>query len=100
VISDIVYEDIRVEEPVLKLFELHITDGTKYGINPPGHIRNIHLKNISWASERPIILQGFDEDHRVQHIVFENCSIEGIFLENTDHQVFQINDFVEDIRFN
>jgi len=99
IISDVQFENIRVESPVLKLFELHITDGTKYGINPPGHIRNIRLKNISWTSERPIILQGFDENHRIQNIIFENCNIEGQPLINTKHPVFQINEFVDDVRF-
>jgi polygalacturonase len=98
-ITDIFYEDIRVEEPVLKLFELNITDGTKYGIDPPGHIRNIHLKNISWASERPIILNGFDREHRVENILFENCTIEGKPLTGTENPVFRINEFVGDIRF-
>lgn len=99
VITDIFYEDIRVEEPVFKLFELHITDGTKYGIDPPGHIRNIHLKNISWMSERPIILQGFDEEHRVRNVLFENCTINGEQLAGTDNQLLQINEFVDEIRF-
>jgi hypothetical protein len=99
VISNVLYEDIRVEEPVLKLFELNITDGTKYGINPPGHIRDIHLKNISWKSERPIILQGFDEDHRVQNILFENCTIKGQPLTDAGNPVFQINEFVDEVQF-
>ena len=99
VISDVLYEDIRVEEPVLKLFELNITDGTKYGINPPGHIRNIHLKNISWNSERPIILQGFDEDHRVQNILFENCTIKGQPVKDEHNPVFQISGFVDEVKF-
>jgi hypothetical protein len=99
VITDIFYEDIRVEEPVFKLFELHITDGTKYGIDPPGHIRNIHLKNISWMSERPIILHGFDEDHRVRNVLFENCTINGQQLASTDNPLLQINEFVDEVRF-
>ncbi len=99
VIQNILYEDIRVEEPVLKLFELHITDGTKYGINPPGHIRDIHLKNVSWASERPVILQGFDENHQVENILFENCTIEGVKLIDTAYPEFRVNEFVNDVRF-
>ncbi len=99
VISNVLFEDIRVEEPVLKLFELNITDGTKYGINPPGHIRDIHLKNISWKSERPIILQGFDEDHRVQNILFENCTIKDQPLTDAGNPLFQINEFVDEVQF-
>jgi hypothetical protein len=98
-IRDISYEDIRVDEDVYKLFELNITDGTKYGINPPGHIRNVHLKNIKWSSIRPIIIKGFDETHRVQDITFENCSIKGEILENTRNDLFEINEFVDNVQF-
>jgi len=98
-IRNILYEDIRVEEDVLKLFELHITDGTKYGINPPGHIKDIHLKDIQWTSLRPIILYGFDESHRIQNVKFENCTIEGELLDNPRPDIFNVNDFVDHVTF-
>jgi hypothetical protein len=96
-IRNILFEDIRVEHPVLKLFELNITDGTKYGVNPPGHIQDIHLKNISWEQTGPVILKGFDKDHLVQHVLFENCTIEGKPLESPDNAYFQINDYASDV---
>ena len=99
IIHDILYEDIRVEERVLKLFELHITDGTKYGINPPGNIRDIYLKNISWASSKPIILKGFDESHSVENITFEDCVIANETLNDTGNEVFEIGDFVDQVYF-
>jgi polygalacturonase len=99
IIRNILYEDIRVEEDVLKLFELHITDGTKYGINPPGHIKDIHLKDIQWTSLRPIILYGFDESHRIQNVKFENCTIEGELLDNPRPDIFNVNDFVDHVTF-
>ena len=98
-IRDIYYEDIRVDADVFKLFELHITDGTKYGVNPPGHIRDVHLKDINWNSRRPIIIKGFDETHRVQNITFENCAILGEVLASTDNELFEINAFVDDLDF-
>ena len=98
-IRNILYEDIRVEEEVFKLFELHITDGTKYGVNPPGHIQDIYLKDIQWSSERPIILKGFDETHRVRNITFENCSIKGEVLDHARSDIFEINEFVENVQF-
>jgi hypothetical protein len=98
-IRNILYEDIRVEEDVFKLFELHITDGTKYGINPPGHIKDIHLKDIHWTSLRPIILYGFDESHRIQNVKFENCTIEGELLDNPRSDIFNINEFVDNVTF-
>lgn len=98
-IRDISFEDIRVDGDVYKLFELNITDGTKYGINPPGHIRDVHLKNIKWNSERPIILKGFDETHRVQNITFETCAIKGEILTSVQNDLFEINEFVDNIQF-
>jgi hypothetical protein len=99
IIHNIRYEDIRVEADVLKLFELHITDGAKYGINPPGHIRGVHLKNILWTSERPIILHGFDKNHKVENVIFENCAIAGKPLNNAREDYFQINEFIENVMF-
>jgi len=96
-IQNILFENIRAEEQMLKLFELHITDGTKYGINPPGHIQDIHLKDIAWTSPKPIILQGFDADHWVENVTFENCTIGGEPLTEVRDDVFQINEFVEGV---
>ena len=98
-IRDIHYENIRVEKDVLKLFELHVTDGTKYQADPPGRIQGIHLKNISWAAAKPIILKGFNEQHLVGDITFENCAIAGEPLQSPEHPVFQINEFVSDVKF-
>ncbi len=98
-IHDVYYENIRVEPDVLKLFELHITDGTKYGDNPPGHIRNIYLKDIAWHSVRPIILKGFDRDHTVENVYFQNCRIKGDLLTGPRKDIFDAGSFVKNIVF-
>jgi hypothetical protein len=96
VISNVLYENIRVEKSELKLFELNITDGTKYGVGPPGHIKDITLKDISWAHSGPIILKGWDENHRVQNVTFQNCSIAGKPLD-IRNPAMQIGKFVDDV---
>ena len=98
-IRNILYENIRIDEDVFKLFELHITDGTLYGINPQGHIQDIRLKDIRWLSERPIILRGFDESHRIQNITFENCSIKGELLDGLRPELFDVNEYVDNVQF-
>ncbi len=97
VVDNVLYENIRVEKSEIKLFELQITDGTKYGVGPPGHIKNITLKNISWAHEGPIVLKGFDENHRVQTITFENCSVAGKPLRDLKSTILHIGSFVDDV---
>ena len=88
------FEDIRVEENVPKLFELNVTDGAKYVKAPPGHIRGVHLKNVQWASVRPIILHGHNADHLVQDVTFEGCLVAGRPLALGD---LQANEFVRNI---
>jgi hypothetical protein len=97
-ISNVLYENIRVEKSEIKLFELNVTDGTKYGNGPPGHIGNIRLKNISWSHMGPIVLKGFDENHRVQKVTFENCTVAGKPLRNLKASVMQTGKFVDDVK--
>jgi len=97
VISNVHFENLRVEENVpLKLFELQVTDGTKYDANPPGHIRGIELKNISWEVARPIVLVGFDKDHLVEEVTFENCTVGGQPLSER-RDLMKLNEFARDI---
>jgi hypothetical protein len=97
VVNNVLYENIRVEKSEIKLFELQITDGTKYGVGPPGHIKNITLKNISWAHEGPIVLKGFDESHRVQAVTFDNCTVAGKPLRDLQSTIMHIGNFVDDV---
>lgn len=99
VIRDILFEDIRVEAAVQKLFELQVTDGTKYDDNPPGHIQGVVLKNISWAARRPIMLKGHDGDHQVRDVSFQGCTIDGVPLKAAWPDVFQINPYVSGVEF-
>jgi len=98
-ITDVRYEDIRVEADVLKLFEVQVTDGTKYQDDPPGHIRSVYLKDIRWAADRPIILKGFDAQHLVEGVTFDNCSVADRPLRSRVDASFQVNDHVRDVEF-
>ena len=97
VIHDVLFEDIRVDETEHKLFELHITDGTKYGDDPPGHIRNIRLRNIDWGHEAPIVIRGFSEENMVEDVVFENCTVGGVALSEKQYLI-QAGPYAEGIR--
>ena len=98
-ISDVSYEDIRVEERVEKLFELHVSDGSHYQKDPPGHIAGVRLKHVRWEVEKPIVLRGFDDEHRVEDVTFEGCTVAGRKLEGLGDSVFQVHPHVKDVRF-
>ncbi len=100
VISNILFENIRVENAESKLFELNITDGTLYGDDLPGHIKGVTIRNVEWFNKAPIVLQGFDEEHQVENVVFENCTVAGKPMHEVRPELFSVNEFVRNVRVN
>ncbi len=100
-VQNIRYEDIRVEEQVeFKNLELIVSDGTLYGNDLPGHIKGIYLKNISWENTtKPFILSGFSSGNLIEDITFDHCDVGGKILTGTNDADFQINTFVQDVKF-
>ena len=99
-ISNIRYEDIRVEDASPKAFEIQITDGTLYGDDPPGYVSGVCLKNVFWDVAKPIIIKGFDASHRVENVVFEGCHMAGKQLSATSHdEQVSVNEFVDGVTF-
>ena len=97
VISNILFENIRVEKSEIKLFELNITDGTLYGDDPPGHIKDVTIRNVEWFHEGPIVIHGFSKNNRVQNVTFENCRVAGKPLKRQKSKLFSINKFTDNI---
>jgi hypothetical protein len=100
-IRNIHYEDIRVEEQVeFKNLEFIVTDGTLYGIDPPGHIKGIYLRNIQWENpDKPFIISGYSPDNMIENITFDNCSVAGKLLRSINDANFRINEFTRNINF-
>ncbi len=96
-ISNILFENIRVEKSEIKLFELNITDGTLYGDDKPGHIRDVTIKNVDWFHEGPIVIHGFSQNNRVQNVIFENCTVAGLPFKKLENKIFSINEFTDNI---
>lgn len=101
VVEDILFEDIRVEEQIeYKNLELIVTPGTYYGEDPPGHIRNVRMKNIKWENaSKPFIMSGFSAENRVENITFENCTVGGKVLRSKSDADFRINEFTGNVVF-
>jgi hypothetical protein len=69
----------------------------------PGHIRNVRFKEIA-VSGRPgackVVIEGCDEDHRVEELSFENVSILGEPLAADPSRIILGDErFVAGIRF-
>ena len=103
-VSNVRFEDVRVEADVWKNFELNATGHTsgqrvpaKPG--PGGRIKGVHLKNVSWAAQRPIILRGHDADHLVEDVTFENCAVAGRNLARIETPLFVVNEHIRSVKF-
>jgi Glycosyl hydrolases family 28 len=99
-VQNIRYEDIRVEEQVeFKNLEFIVTDGTLYGIDPPGHIKGVYLKNIQWENPgKPFIISGYSSDNKVEDITFDHCKAGGKVLTSIADADFRINSFTRNIK--
>lgn len=100
-VQNVWYEDIRIEEQIeFKNLELIVTPGKYYGEDPPGHIKGIYMKNISWENtEKPFIISGFSADNMVENVIFDHCTVGGKILTDTTDANFIINKFTRDIKF-
>jgi hypothetical protein len=100
-VRNIHFEDIRVEEQVeFKNLELIVTDGKLYGDDPPGHIKEVYLKNIRWENPgKPFIITGNSSGNLIEDITFDNCTLGGKKLRSIDDADFRINEFTKNIIF-
>lgn len=82
-VSNVLYENIYIEDP--KEYGIHmviIDSGYNIGTGvvwSPGKIRNVTLRNVSVSARPPQgnFINGLDEGHRIENIVFENLRIAG-----------------------
>jgi hypothetical protein len=64
--------------------------------------QELHFTNLSGSGSMrvhvevsgPVIIKGFNENHRVENVSFENCMIESKPLKSITDEVFMINEFV------
>jgi len=105
-VQNIRYEDIHVEENlgssdnIAHNFMLRVTDGTAWGRDPPGHIKNIYLKNCTWLNTvQDFAIWGYGGGNLVEDVTFENCTVAGKLLRSTADAAFSINGDARNIRF-
>jgi polygalacturonase len=100
-ISDVLFENLRCEDLVEKKnLEIIVTDGQAYVKSPPGHVRNVRLKNIRWERvDLPLIVKGFGPDNLVENIVFEGCIVGGKPLRGAKDARMEMNEHVRRVEF-
>jgi hypothetical protein len=89
-ISDVLYEDIRVEHHYNKFIEFRIFESRWSKDKERGQIRNVTLRNIEAVISiyNPgytlSAIGGCDADHTVEHVRFENLRLNGNVVKSAD----------------
>lgn len=82
-VSDVVFENIRIEHCYDKLIDFRISRSRYSSDNERGHIRGVTLRDIDWR-RTPFnpgytisLIGGWDADHAIEDVKIENFRING-----------------------
>lgn len=90
IVSDVLYENIRVDHCYNKLVDLRVIKSRWTDQEEPGHLKNVTFRNIDVRVSiyNPgysiSLIGGYDEDHKVKNVTFENFRMNGKKIVNAD----------------
>jgi hypothetical protein len=90
VVSDILFENIRIEHCYDKLIDFRVSRSRYSSDEERGHIRDVTLRDIHWT-RTPYnlgytisLIGGWDEDHRIENVSIENFVLDGAPIHDLD----------------
>ncbi len=89
-ISDVLYQDIRVEHHYNKLIDLKVIKSMWGKDNERGQVRNVTFRNIDVAltiynpGYSMSLIGGFDPKHTVENVIFDNFKMNGVKMMNAN----------------
>ncbi|MDQ0090747.1 hypothetical protein J2T12_004170 [Paenibacillus anaericanus] len=102
--SDIAFEDIRVEK-AKRLINIQMDNTFYFGALQgnwvgEGSMKGITYKNITSYSDgsNEIKIAGWDDDHLISDVIFQNIKINGKTVGNVQDPHFTINNYARDIK--
>ncbi len=100
-VSDVRFENIRVEDARVQLLELVIDKDMWSKDAERGRIRGVLFKDVSLTGGRFVhsTLAGHDPDHAVEDVTFENLRIHGKLIASADEGKIRVNPHVKNVRF-
>ena len=85
IVRNVKFENIRVDNfQEGRLFNLRVLFNPKYNKEPGGRIENIQFRNITYngIGANPSIIMGYDKEHYVRNVLFENVIINNEKMQN------------------
>jgi hypothetical protein len=100
-VSDVAFEDIRIEATRDKLIRIAIGHDMWATDPKRGHIRGIRFKDVAFTgkSTPPSEIAGFSAEHPVEDVTFDNLTIAGKRITTPAEGRFAINPHVKGIVF-
>ncbi len=92
--KDYLFEDIRIENGGWRIFYLTLA---KHEFAPAdgemGQISDITFRNITATGDfkKPNVIKGWDADHKVYNVTFENLKINGKYIRSAEEGNFEID---------
>ena len=100
-VSNIRFEDIRVEDVKTRLIECTIEKDMWGHDAQRGHVKNLTFKNITatGAVFPKSFFAGYDGSHLIENVTFDHLVINGKTIENPAQGNFSTNPFVRNVTF-
>jgi polygalacturonase len=100
-VSDVCFDNIRVEDARVQLLELVIDRDMWSKDEQRGRIQNVVFRNVALTGGAfvPSTLAGHDAEHRVEDVTFENLRIHGKLITNAEEGKIRVNANVTGVRF-
>jgi len=100
-VRDVCFDDIRVEDARVQLLKLVVDRDIFSKDLERGHIQGVVFRNIALTGGAfvPSTLSGFDADHCVEDVTFDNLRIHGKVVTSTEEGKIQTNAYVKNVRF-
>ena len=101
--SNYLFEDIRIENADWRLFYITI-DRNEFADSSRGmgQISDLVFRNssVEGPMKRPNVIRGWDAQHRVRNVRFENVKVNGRYLDGPEAGNFEIDpNTTENIQF-
>jgi len=100
-VSDVRFENIRVEDARVMLLELLVDKDMFSGDVEGGRIQGVVFKDVFLTGGQfvPSQLVGLDDQHAVEDVTFENLRIHGKPVANAEEGKIAVNPHVRNVRF-
>ncbi|MHC4117151.1 MAG: glycosyl hydrolase family 28 protein [Planctomycetota bacterium] len=100
-VSNVLYENIRVEDSVGYLIDFKILESRYSKDAERGRIKNIRFNNIDVVGDvfPASIMRGFDNAHSIDGVTFSNFRVHGTVILSEEQLKLEKNEFVKSLRF-